>query len=327
MSAPGTHMLLNILKILGLALSTAAAVIAVLKETKTEDKKHLTEAGKALLILGLLGFGIALGAQWKEWKNTQDADRDTRERTARLLLEIQRAVTRFDTVSMDISYNWPMTDPDFKAYTLRVTRLIHRISDDRPGLDAGKAAFGLEVISRSVDHISIFGVPPGSPVLPGKNDLAAGWYYGSTPRPHIALFKRPFQADKFDAIDEERPNSHFADLVLIPRGGKQTLLFVPDDEGKISSGGYELAGMAIPHETWAPSGSIRSIEDLSEVTAVIYLPFGGDVVERLWTMYPPSIVLYFNDQRFPIERSDLVLQKNHWGVPFFVYKFPKQIAF
>ena len=320
-------MLLNILKILGLALSTAAAVIAVLKETKTEDKKHLTGPGKALLLLGLLGFGIALGAQWKEWKNAQDADRDTRERTARLLFEIQRAVTRFDTISMDTSYDWPMTDPDFKAYTLRLTRLIQRINKHRPALDAGKVAFGLEVISRTVDHISIFGVPPGSPALPGKNDLAAGWYYVSTSRPHIALFKGPFQADKFDALDEERPNSHFADLVLIPRAGKQTLLFVPDDDGKLSYGNYELTGMAIPHETWAPSGSIRSIEDLSEATAVIYLPFGGDAVERLWTMHPPGIVLYFNDQRFPIERSHLVLQKNHWGGPFFIYKFPKQTAF
>jgi hypothetical protein len=36
-------MLLNILKILGLASSTAAAVIAVLKEAKTEDKEIWAE--------------------------------------------------------------------------------------------------------------------------------------------------------------------------------------------------------------------------------------------------------------------------------------------
>jgi hypothetical protein len=319
-------MLLNILKIIGLTLGAVTGVIAALKDTKTEDKKHLTTAGKALLILGLVGFGIALGAQLKEWEDSQDAERESRKHTAQMLLEIRRAVTRFETISMDISYAWPMTEPDFKIYRQRVTRLVRRVNEDRPNLDAGKVAFGLQVNSRTVDHISIFAVPPGSSALPGKNDLAAGWYYASTPRPHIALFKTSFHADQFDAIDEERANSHFADLVLIPRAGKETLLFIPDDGGNLTSGHYELKGMEVPHDTWAPSGSIRSIEDLSEVTAVIYLPFAGDAVARLWTAQPPHLVLYFNDQRFPIEPSDLILQKGESGVPVFVYKFPKQIS-
>jgi hypothetical protein len=320
-------LLLNVLKILGLALSAVSAVIAALKDTRTEDKRHLTPAGKVLLALGLAGFGIALGAQLKEWEESQNAERVSRERTAQMLLEIRRAVTRIDTISMDINYAWPMTDPDFKIYRQRVTRLVRRVNEDRPNLEAGKSAFGLEVNSRSLDHISIFTVPPGSPALPGKNDLAAGWYYASTPRPHIALFKTFFQADRFDAIDEERPNSHFADLVMIPRAGKETLLFLPDVDGNLSSGSYELKGMKVPHETWAPSGSIRSIEDLSEATAVVYLPFAGDVVGRLWAENPPHIVLYFNDQRFPIEPSDFVVQKGHGGIPIFVYKFPKQSSF
>jgi hypothetical protein len=318
-------MLLNFLKILGLALSSLSAVIATLKETKTSDKKHITPAGKTLLALGILGFVIALGAQLQQWEVSQTEEQVSRERTERLLIEIRRAVTKFDAISMDISYNWPMTEPEFTTYRERITRLTQRINEKSPYLGAGQVQFGLRVVTRTPDRAKIFSPSPGSEAFPGKNDGAAEWYYSRVPRAHIALYKKPIQPSQFDAFFEGRQN--FADLILVPRDGKETLLFVPDDNGQLSSADYRQTGMQIPNETWSPTGLMRSIEDLSESTAVIFLPSGTpDAVRHLWILRPPQLTLYFNNQRFLIESSELVLEKGKYGIPIFIYKFPKQGA-
>jgi preprotein translocase subunit Sss1 len=317
-------MLLNLLKIAGLALSTLSAVIATLKETKTPDKKHLTLAGAVLLALGLVGFFIALGAQLKEWDQSRLAEQASQQRTQQLLIEIRRAVTKFDTISMNITYNWPLDEPEFANYRDRVTRLILRINNESPFLGAGQVAFGLRVVSRTTDRISILSPVPGSSAFPGNADGAAERFYSVAPRLHIAIYRKPIGAAEFDAFKEGR--SSFADLLLVPRDGKETLLFVPDSNGKVSSANYRQTGMAIPNETWSPSGRVVSTEDLSESVAVIYLPFGtSDAVRRLWATNPPQLVLYFNHRPFLITPADLTLGKEKSGNAIFLYKFAKNL--
>ena len=156
-------MLLSVLKIIGLVLGAVSGVIAALKDTKTPDKKHLTQAGKTLLLLGVLGFLMALGAQLKEWQEKESAAQASREQTEKLLIQIKRAVTRLDTITIDVHYAWPIDEPQFAIYSKRINGIINEVNEESPR--AGQTQNGLRVVSRTTDEIHIFSAENGSTAL------------------------------------------------------------------------------------------------------------------------------------------------------------------
>jgi hypothetical protein len=307
-------MFLNVLKIVGLAIGSISGVIATLKETKTPDKKHLTPAGRALLVLGILGFLLALGAQLGEWQEAETAEQSSRERTERLLTEIRRAVTKFDTISVDISYRLPLDQPEFATYRERLDATIKQANDEY--VNAGKTIGGLRVLTRG-SEVSVLGLSDPSG-LPGAADGHAQEFYSRAPFPEVALFKKPFDATTFSVGQ----NPTKADLVLYLKEGNEQLLITPGNEAQPTVASYKRFGMQASVARFPPpSGEVTSIEDLSECDAVFYMPLGtSESVQRLWAATYPNFVFYFNLQRLQVGNPRLVQVRDG---QIYVYRFPK----
>jgi hypothetical protein len=313
-------MLLNVLKIIGLALGAISGVVAALKETKTADKKHLTPAGKTLLALGIVGFLLALGAQLKEWQEKESAEEASRKENTQMLREIRDAVTKLETVSMDVQYPWLLDQPDFAAYKRRRDALIRKVLERSP--DAGQIFGGLRVDSRSSDHISILSASEGSPALPGKVDGDASEFYRRAAQPHIAIYKKPIDSRDFDSWDDGRG----ADLVFSPKGGREVLFFTGWSDGAWSAS-YQRTGLQIPMETWSPSGNVISIQGLLGSEAFVYLSPGTvSGALRLWEVTPPDLTFYFNRQKLHIDSKNLKLGQDRWGHPVYSFRFPDKMA-
>lgn len=316
-------MLLNVLKIIGLTLSAVSGAIATLKDTKTPNKKHLTGAGITLLTLGILGFLMALGAQLKEWQEKQSAERASQEQTAKLLVQIKRAVTRLDTIGVDTHYAWPIDQPEFAVYRKRIDGLID--NPNKTYARAGETLDGLRVVSRTGDEIDIFSAENGSSALPHQGDGYAQGYYTLSPWAHVAIYKRPIAVKEFSAIDDGN-GSKPGDLVLRPKGGQELVYFTADAERKFFPS-YQRNGMDVPSDTWSPSGQIISIEDLNDCQAFVYLPYGTSPgVLRLWGVSPPALRFYFNRQPITVQSASMTLGKDRWGHPVYSFAFPHNMT-
>jgi hypothetical protein len=312
-------MLLSVLKIIGLVLGALSGVIAALKDTKTPDKKHLTRAGKTLLVLGVLGFLMALGAQLKEWQEKESAAQASREQTERLLIQIKRAVTRLDTITIDVHYAWPIDAPEFAVYSKRINRIIDKVGKDSP--QAGQTQNGLRVVSRTVDEVDIFSAENGSTALPHQGDGDAEGFYMLSPKAHVAIYKQPIAANEFSIFDDGK-GSKPADMVLRPKAGKELVYFAADGERKFFPS-YQNNGMEVPPDTWSPSGRVISVEDLNDCQAFVYLPYGTSPgVLNLWSVSPPELRFYFDRQPISIQAASLTLGKDHWGRPVYTFMFP-----
>jgi hypothetical protein len=294
---------LNILKLIGAALTGIAGVIAIWSETRTPDKQHLTPGGKSLLSLAILGFGITLSSQVVEWvKGKYDAE-EAQIRNAETLSEIRRAVTRLESVSLDVHVSMPIRETGFREYLDTLNAGLLRLSDENAR--AGQEVDGLRVLTRTIDRISVVDIAPNSPAMPSRkrNGMAAE-YVNVVPR--VAIFKRHIDVTKF-STDSEGDVSPPPDLLLTPNPGIARLTLALDGEGEERVVGIALdrTGMSVPPERWSESGQLLSLEDLANAQAILYLPWiTSSDVQRLWEKTPSvSVTFHFNHQRMALVSS------------------------
>ncbi len=308
---------LNILKLIGAGLTGTAGVIATLSETKTPDKKHLSRAGRVLLSLGIVGFGITLSSQIVEWvKGSYDAD-EVQHQNAITLSEIRRAVTRLEHVSYNVTIELPVDETDFEKYRSHLEERIQRFIEEDVAF--GDSYAGIRVIFKHKYDWEHALISVSSEAFPKKPQDGAAAEFVNDVVPRVALYRRPIDPKLFGTSG---PRS---DLDLIPTPNLPTLTGVLDDFGgeRLQSLTVRREGMDAPADRWHPSGDLVSIEDLVGAEAIIYMPWrGNDPAEKLWKQSTVSVVFFFNHQRVGFAREATSAEDNdHMRV--FTYFFTK----
>lgn len=309
--------ILAILKLVGVLITGASGVWALIVDANSQAKHR---ARKHLLALGVAGLVVALSAQVLDsWKSKRDDD-ENKARTRNLLAEIERAVTRIDYVSMDASVAWPLNEPPLSKYRDRIQRLIGDAETESP--KTGEESHGLRVVTRSQDHISIFGVPADSDALPQRSDGTAFEFFRAAAHPHVSIYKQPPDEKILNSFVESGLASlPPADFKLIPRGGTREIFVVPFEGLQSSSFAIQdkAVSLEVPKETWSQNGNVISTADIAGTTAIISISSTVDV-QRLWKA--SSIDLYFNGQKTHIDPKQLREFSGHWAT-IYVFTFPK----
>jgi hypothetical protein len=313
---------LAVLKIVGVLITGASGVLALITETKTTDKRHLTKAGRLLLGLGVIGFIVAFGAQLTESYKAKADDDASKARTEKLLKEIARAVTRIDSISMDVSVHWPIEEPALSTYRNRLQELIEQADADYP--KAGTESHGLKVTERNPEHVNIFTIPDGSAAFPVSSDGTAFELFNSAAHPHIFIYKQAPDEDVLKAFAksglEPLPR---ADLTLIPRGGRRHTMIVTHHDFNTEtpfSIADNVTGLEVPRESWSQSKEAISLTDLAGATGIILI---GSTLDVQHVFGAPSVNLYFNGSRIQINPSQLKQYKDHWAT-LYVFTLPKE---
>jgi hypothetical protein len=315
----GAHewsLVLNILKFVGAALTGVAGVIGILTETKaadplTPDRKHLTRPGKILLSLGVAGLAIALVSQIVEWVKTgYDAEAAQIQNSA-VLSEIRKAVTRFETISLDVTISLPLDEPLLKPYK---DNLDKRLEDlEMMGVGTGQVYKGIRVGTKSKNDWegALISISPDSEALPTAREGAIADLIKDIPR--VAFYKPP--------VDRSKMFVRRSDLTLVPTPGEISLEGVLGPDGKLQSLGVKRHGMDAPANRWSPSGNLISLEQLPGTQAVIFLPGLPQADgEKLWGQCFVSAVFYFNYQRVSIAKDPSRI-KNEYGNTEYSYEF------
>ncbi len=304
------------LKLIGVLVTGASTAWALIADASSENKQR---ARKYLLALSVLGVVVALGAQIGDsWKSRQDDDQNNKKAEI-LLNQIERAVTRIDYISMDVSFRWPFDNSTLAPYRDRIAKLVE--DAESQDLSVGEDIGGLRVVTRGSDHISIFNIIEGSDALPKRQDGTAFSFGVAASHPRMGFYKAAPDATvlrnfvKSGLVELPKP-----DLTLIPKGGSIQVTLVPN--GDFDPSPFSMAesvhGLQVPRETWSQSGRIISIGDLPGSTAIISINSTIDV-QRTWT--PPTIDLHLNGQVIHIDSSSLQEFKGDWATVY-VFTLP-----
>lgn len=310
-------LILAILKLVGVMITGVSGVWALIVDPDTEAKHR---ARKHLLALGITGLVVALSAQVLDsWKSKRDDDENNLH-TRHILGEIDRAVTRIDSVKMDAGIIWPLDELPLSKYRDRVQQLIQSAEAEHPS--AGQESHGLRVVSERFDHIDIFGVPDNSEALPQPSDGAAFEFFRAGAHPQVSIYKKsPDEKVLKSFVESVMVSLPPADLKLIPHGGTRQLFIVPSEGSPSPSFAIQdkIVGLEVPRETWSQSGDVISMTDLPGTTAIVSLSSTGDV-EKVWKAY--YVDLYLNGQKVHLDSSQLREIRGH-RTAIYVFKFPK----
>ena len=286
---------LNILKLIGAGVTGAAALIGILSETKTADKKHLTRAGKVLLVIGIVGFGTALGAQIVEWiKGTYDAQ-EAQKRNAAMLSEIRRAVSRFDTASYDVYVELPIDKPDLARYKDHLNKRLEEL-ELLPHLRWNHCYRGVKLLFKQHmeewDNATIGVCTEGLPSE--REDGSAATFINTIPA--IKLYKHPVEFPSVSAPDLQ--------LVPMPQNTVPSLTGRLNFNGDLETLSSIRYGVDAPYAKWSPSGNLVSVEDLVGAQAAVYLP-GNEIggLAEVWKATHVRVEFYFNNQRISPDRN------------------------
>jgi len=322
--------LLNLLKIFGIFIGGIATVLATVRETKTPDKKHLTQEGHWILALGLLGLLAAFGAQMAEWRSSSLKEMDDAARNHRLLVEIRRSVTRFTDISMDVTVLLSSDLPEMNQYANELeSRLDDLDNEDHP---VGKVIDGLMVMSRRMGDFpsnSAIKIPVGSDAFPNPAEDKNAALLLSLTVPVIAIFKKAIDPMSYLGIF---PTAPVPDMILeaSASGRLQGTIFLRDDELSPPDEpallvSFNRRNIVIPSETWEPSINMDSMQDLNGAHAILILsPLANGEMPLGWKYVTPHITLFINHHRISVNNLRPFRSKDGRESAY-VFDFPKNL--
>src|SRR5262249_55483104 len=219
---------LNILKIAGALVAGIAGIIGIMWQTRTPDNK-LTQSGKWLFGMWIVGVVLAMSTQTWEWKNTIEEDRDARKRNRALLEElrteahdIRRAVTRFQTIYFFWACTFDSSDKVFGPY---IQDLVKTVEDER----SKPSSAGFEQSHQGIQQPTAsnplsFRIEADSPAMPDETKYPGLRDYILEAVPQIRLFRTPVKPENFvpispNALTEEHDHRK-GDLVFDLTPGK-----------------------------------------------------------------------------------------------------------
>jgi hypothetical protein len=287
---------LNVLKIAGTMLTSVAGIVATLTETKTPDRTHLSQGGRFLLFLGILGFGIAIVCQMIEWQRGIEETELAQKRNELTLGEIRRAVTRFSSVEIAL---------DVKSFGLGASGqsqgdLSSLWNMDMSSLRRHFGDFDLCTVSSEDNGVYGIGqtvcwsrmkrlpssVPPNKNSMPHWNNPTSEWPPGLRNGPQFLIlgtqnndihFLRPKLQLKIyrHRVEPNQVDSIAPDLLLRFRP-REVLAIANMEAGlrDIKSIALSEDDIPAPSSAWSMSGSIISVQDLNGAQAFLELDRG-----------------------------------------------------
>ena len=213
---------LGILKIVGIVVAGAAASVGAIKDPRTEDKKkpHAVPANSSSSS-GVLGVVIALSSQVVESAKAASDQAQSNARDAQLLNEIKRAVTRIETVDMDVSLVVPTANKAFSlSYLDDLSEWTNKLIDDNAR--ATDQYHGVEVVTSTDEGPDVLKVGPSllsALPTPSRHKQAAEYF--SDVVPCIAFYRKPIDTKSFN------PNEGRPDLKSVFKGGRTNSLSFP----------------------------------------------------------------------------------------------------
>jgi hypothetical protein len=206
---------LNILKIAGAFVAGLAGIIGILGQTRTQENK-LTRSGRWLFGMAIVGVVLAVSTQLWEWRKSIEDDRTARRKNQELLLkldmeaqlaanslhEVRRAVTRFQTISFNWSFDFDSTDNVFGPYIGELAKLAEEAISKPWSFGTGRSNQGLRRgrWSARSGEVDAFLIDADSPAMPDESKYPTVRHYILEAMPDIFLFKTPISPANFFAI-------------------------------------------------------------------------------------------------------------------------------
>jgi hypothetical protein len=289
---------LSILKVAGIIVAGLSGVLGTLLETKTDDKKHLSSSGWTLLVLGIGATLIALAIEIREYAKDKKADEEKKQETVELLRQIQRSVTRFQDVTMDLWLDLPLQNGLFDAYLHEASK---RMANIPKNAESNNVVNGTNRYSATEKLLQLSDLQQ-SPEL---------YDYLSSTIPYLYIFRNPIKG----VI--RRTELGNADLVMYPVSvlKNETIKLVLDDKQHVTKATFVSGGVKFQWSDRSTTGKIRSELDLESGAELIFFPEKNRNLSIWDETKITGIALFINGERW-----DLRLQQEKTADGHVVYR-------
>lgn len=339
---------LNILKLVGLVLTGAFAVLGLLTEFRNNHTKKITTWGKIALIGILTSTALSFVSQVlesaKSAREAQESAKQAQEQIARsneILNNLNRSLNPLANVRVTYWLTAPLEAPEFAAYRERLIKGVAEIlaSGDQ------KSIAGTGFISRrgpgGPEAVSI---PSNSPLMPQRDELIP-FYLLRYSGLQFSSFRKHHSDSEFVADDvKTRPEPDLWFEVGTETGAKNDQVY--DLEYDLQSHQLTIfaSDLFSDPKYWRSNNQIQAVPDLSNAqlalqidnTVMPMLPVDGrlDAVGQTLShlrsqMHLGSVILKINTRELWIKgrKRDMTRLVNSGPRPFAVYTtiFPKNV--
>jgi hypothetical protein len=268
----------------------------------------LTRGGLIILIAGIFGVFIAIAGQGIEWIANNKKSKDEESRNHKILVEIERSLTRLSDLSVDAAFQIPLDDgsnPEIRHFVLEDLKAYNRMNPN-PHSNRIVVVNGFErdawnkIISTKLVQEDYSVDPTESESARQFKSLIAYSHVS------VAIFGKAIDPRTFKLTGDNRTEP---DMLIVPGVGELHVGVSREYFDTSNARPPTLAfrvyryNMPVSSTSWNASKKMNSLDDLSGAQVFVYpdgsYP-GGKFSTNAFKMLPPEISLVINHHRIDL---------------------------